>query len=291
MLRKNKRGDWMTHLADMHVHSINSHDATIPVLDMVRAEIDAGIRTMAIADHWDGFRCLDTFEQDLFGHIEACWQDVQAVRAQLGDQCELLMSIELGEPHWDYAQSEKALSLVPYDSVIGSVHAVRCPEIEGCVGLKRAFSQMDFKAMSDEAIDRFFRLYFEEVLTMVKTVDMDILAHLTCPFDVVFSRTKVVWDSRNYGAAIDEILRVIIDRGIALELNSGALDSIGRLTPEPWIVARYLELGGNRITLGADAHWCHEAGRGMLRAVEVLKELGVTEAYYLKERRFYAYTL
>jgi histidinol phosphatase-like PHP family hydrolase len=56
-------------------------------------------------------------------------------------------------------------------------------------------------------------------------------------------------------------------------------------------VARYLELGGKRITLASDAHFLHEAGRGMEKAAAVLKEMGVEEAYYLKERKFYAYTL
>ena len=99
----------MKSLADMHIHSIHSHDAPVPVQDMIRAEIEAGVPIVAVADHWDGFRCLDEEEQDLFSHIQACYEDVQAVRTQLGNACEVLMSIELGEPHWNYEQSEKAL--------------------------------------------------------------------------------------------------------------------------------------------------------------------------------------
>ena len=278
-------------LADMHLHSVHSHDAPVPVLDMVQAEVAAGVPIMAIADHWDGFRCADGTEQDLFGHIQACWRDVQAARAAMGDACQVLMSIELGEPHWDYAMSEKALSLVPYDSVIGSVHAVRCPQIEGRMGLERAYSRLDFAHMTEAALDEFFRLYFEETLTMVKTVDMDILAHLGSPKILVKRKQGRELDLHPYSRQIDEILRTIIDRGIALEFNSAELDIDGLYAPDPWIVARYFELGGKRITLASDAHFLHEAGRGMEQAVQVLRSLGFTEAYYLKERKFYAYAL
>lgn len=281
----------MKPLADMHLHSINSHDAPVPVLDMVRAEAAAGVPIMAIADHWDGFRCLDGADQDLFSHILACYDDVQAVRAEMGDACQVLMSIELGEPHWDYSMSEKALKLVPYDSVIGSVHAVRCPQMEGRVGLDRAYSRLNFANMTENALDEFFRLYFEETLTMVKTVDIDILAHLGSPKILVQRKQGRNLDLHPYSDCIDEILRTIIDRGIALEFNSGELDTDGLYAPDPWIVARYLELGGKRITLASDAHFLHEAGRGMRQAVQVLKSLGVTEAYYLKKRKFYPYTL
>ena len=281
----------MKPLADMHLHSINSHDAPVPVLDMVRAEVAAGVPIMAIADHWDGFRCLDGTDQDLFSHIHACYRDVQAARAEMGDTCQVLMSIELGEPHWDYAMSEKALNLVPYDAVIGSVHAVRCPQTEGCVGLDRAYSRLDFANMTETALDEFFRLYFEETLTMVKTVDMDILAHLGSPKILVKRKQGRELDLHSYSDQIDEILRTIIDRGIALEFNSAELDIDGLYAPDPWIVARYLKLGGKRITLASDAHFLREAGRGMEQAVQVLQSLGVTEAYYLKERKFYAYAI
>ena len=281
----------MTKLADMHVHSRNSHDAVVSVLDMVRAELAAGVTTVAIADHWDGFRTLDGGDQDLYSHILACYEEVQNVRSEIGDTCDLLMSIELGEPHWDKAAAEKALALVPYDSVIGSVHAVRCPELEGRAGLDRAYSRMDFAGMSDADLDRFFHLYFEEVLTMVRTVDMDILAHLGSPKILVKRKQGRDWDLHRYSGDIDEILRTIIERGIALEFNSADLDLDGLYAPDPWIVEWYLELGGRRLTLASDAHFIHEPGRGMREAVQVLKDLGASEAYYVKERQFCPYPI
>ena len=39
------------------------------------------------------------------------------------------------------------------------------------------------------------------------------------------------------------------------------------------------------------AHFLHEAGRGMRQPVEALKAWGITEAYYLKERKVYAYPI
>ena len=286
MLRKKKRGGFVKNLVDMHVHSQNSHDAHVPVLDMARSSVNAGIRMLAIADHWDGLLCPDGKDQDLFSHIQHCYVEVKAAQAALGHDCELLVSIELGEPHWDYEMSAKALKLVPYDAVIGSVHAVRCPEAEGKIGLDRAYSRMDFANISEENLDRFFRLYFDETLSMVKTVDIDILAHLGSPKILVLRKQGRELDLHRYSEQIDEILNVLIEKGIALEFNSAELDTDGLFAPDPWVVKRYLELGGKKITLASDAHFLHETGRGMEKAVSVLREFGVQELCFLKNREF-----
>ena len=291
ILRKKKRGYFVKNLVDMHVHSQNSHDAHVPVLDMARSSVNAGVRVLAIADHWNGLLCPDGKNQDLFSHIQNCYEEVQAAQVALGDDCELLMSIELGEPHWDYEMSAKALELAPYDSVIGSVHAVRCPEVEGRSGLDRAYSRMDFSNISEENLDRFFRLYFEETLTMVKTVDIDILAHLGSPKILVLRKQGRELDLHRYSDQIDEILIALIEKGIALEFNSAELDTDGLFAPDPWVVKRYLELGGKKITLASDAHFLHEAGRGMEKAVSVLKEFGVQQLYFLKKREFHTYEI
>ena len=83
----------------------------------------------------------------------------------------------------------------------------------------------------------------------------------------------------------------LIEKGIALEFNSAELDTDGLFAPDPWVVKRYLELGGKKITLASDAHFLHEAGRGMEKAVSVLKEFGVQQLYFLKKREFHTYEI
>ena len=54
---------------------------------------------------------------------------------------------------------------------------------------------------------------------------------------------------------LEPILRALVDTGTALEINtSGLRQPPGETYPSPGTVARFRELGGERITIGTDAH-------------------------------------
>ena len=53
----------------------------------------------------------------------------------------------------------------------------------------------------------------------------------------------------------DPILRALVDTGTALEVNTSGLRQVaGETYPSAAIVARFRELGGERVTVGSDAH-------------------------------------
>jgi len=55
--------------------------------------------------------------------------------------------------------------------------------------------------------------------------------------------------------AFEESLRAVVESGTALEVNtSGLRHDAGETYPAPWVVAWYRELGGERVTIGSDAH-------------------------------------
>ena len=60
-------------LADMHLHSQNSHDSQCPVIDMARAQAANGVKLMAVTDHCDvGFTGIPELSR-----IEASYEEVQ----------------------------------------------------------------------------------------------------------------------------------------------------------------------------------------------------------------------
>jgi histidinol-phosphatase (PHP family) len=87
---------------------------------------------------------------------------------------------------------------------------------------------------------------------------------------------------------IDEILKVIIRRGIALEINTSGGD---RLMPGEFVIKRYLSLGGYLITLGSDAHVPANVGKCFEETVKTLKELQVGELCYYKKRKRIQYRI
>ena len=74
---------------------------------------------------------------------------------------------------------------------------------------------------------------------------------------------------------IDEILRELICRGIALEVNSGGLKyGLGFPNPHPDVLKRYRELGGELVTVGSDAHRPEHVGYGFSQVREILLDCG-----------------
>ena len=74
-----------------------------------------------------------------------------------------------------------------------------------------------------------------------------------------------------YADRIDLILEALIETGTALEVNTGGLwNGPGETYPGLEVVARYRELGGERLSVGSDAHRAADVGQGMAETVAAL---------------------
>ena len=61
--------------------------------------------------------------------------------------------------------------------------------------------------------------------------------------------------SSDYKEYIDEILKLLIDKDKALEINSAGLrKNLKTPNPDSYVVNRYKQLGGQLITIGSDSH-------------------------------------
>ena len=74
---------------------------------------------------------------------------------------------------------------------------------------------------------------------------------------------------------LDEILSCLISRDIALEVNTaGFRKGLGFPNPHPDILWRYRDLGGEKVTIGSDAHMPQHVGADFKAAAELLQALG-----------------
>ena len=85
---------------------------------------------------------------------------------------------------------------------------------------------------------------------------------------------------------LDDIFRKLIADGKALEFNtSRLLKTDAPVLPDREIFARYRELGGTRVTLGADAHCTENVAKGIPEALDLLRALGYTEYTVFIDRK------
>ena len=73
---------------------------------------------------------------------------------------------------------------------------------------------------------------------------------------------------------LDAIFKKIIYDGKGIELNTSSFSVLGEFVPANCILSRYLELGGEIITLGSDSHYPSRVGEKIHDAKELLRSLG-----------------
>ena len=263
-------------VADMHTHSENSHDSVCPVSDMAKAQIAKGTKAFAVTDHCD-VEHSDTV--DVESVIRSSYKDATRNANIFAEKIDILCGVEMGTYPGTEELCEKILGMQSYDVVIGSVHTLKIN------GKKMVYSQMDFSAVSDEEIHNYITAYFEEILNMLRTMPVDILAHLTCPLRYINGKYGRNIDLSAYDEYIIPILEHIIAHAIALEINtSGFACGYDSLMPDKRIIEMYKKMGGYLITLASDAHSCENASIAFEYALEHLKSAEFENIYYYKNR-------
>lgn len=251
---------------DCHTHTKFSHDATAEPLDLVQQADQHRLSALAFTDHCDIEFCQTMDEVTPICH------SVEAARiCQAGiNHLQIHTGVEIGEAIWHMDAADDLLSRETFDVVLGSVHAVRYP------GYSMPYAQIDFSTFPVHELPDFLTAYFADLLEMARTADFDVLTHLTCPLRYIQGKYGIPVQMASYNEVIGQILQTIIDRGIALEVNtSGMHPPVPFLMPDVPIIQRYLAMGGTLLTLGSDAHIAENLANGFEEAVSILKGIGV----------------
>jgi histidinol-phosphatase (PHP family) len=73
----------------------------------------------------------------------------------------------------------------------------------------------------------------------------------------------------------EPILRALVETGTALEVNTSGLRQVaGETYPSAAIVARYRELGGERVVVGSDAHRVNAFAWGLADGYDHVRAAG-----------------
>ena len=136
--------------------------------------------------------------------------------------------------------------------------------------------------------------YYSETLRMVEVSDIDILAHMGL-FRRGLALAGLRYDFNEmqlWPETMDSILKVLIERKIALELNTSGLRRREKITyPIPEILERFRELGGTLVTLGSDTHREPHIFFGLEQGAALLLQTDFEEVYSFIDREPKAFRL
>lgn len=257
---------------DCHLHTNFSGDCDVAPEIMIEQGIKNGLTGICMTDHQDADFPYPKIAFDL--DLSAYYKKYQELKTRYGKQLDLLFGVELGiQPHLAAELSDYVKSY-PFDFIIGSIHLVNRID---------PWYPDYFEGRDDRTA---FIEYFECALENLKAFrDFDVFGHLD--YIIRYSPNK----NKNYSYEafrhiIDEILKILVENGIGLEINTGSIKS-GLDTPNPCkeILLRYKEMGGEILTFGSDAHKPEFVGYKLKEMQELAKECGFKYFSTFKERK------
>ena len=259
-------------LCDFHIHTDFSGDSsTKPKLQVERA-IAMGMDILCLTDHMDIGQIAEGGKPMEFS-VPEYQTAMERLKQQYKDRIQVRMGMELGlEPKYKEA-IQMASKSASFDYILGSIHIID--------GMDPYYPEYFQKYQGEKA----YRRYFDCCLENARLFDcFDCFGHI----DYILRYGSFVPENYpdSYMDQIEPLLKLLIEKGKGIECNTaGMRKKIGFPNPHPRIIKRYLELGGEILCVGSDAHSPKDLGGHFPEAERMLKQCGARYYTVFKDRK------
>ncbi len=258
---------------DYHIHSQYSVDGKMTMDEACKQAIALGLDEIVFTDHIDVDWPDHTFHLDM-DNIEKYINEIEAMQQKYNGILSIKKGMELGLQPSLLDEFDKILDTFPIDFVIASVHVVD--------GMDPYLKNYYLDKTKEESYVR----YYEEILMLIKAFDnFDVIGHL----DYVKRYSPLEWEEEEhlYGLdIIEEIFKILIEREKGIEVNTSGYRHISDAPmPNIEIIKKFAQLGGEIITIGSDAHSTDGLAFSFDRAIDELKEAGITQLTKFNQRK------
>ena len=242
---------------DYHMHTVVSFDGHDRGLQMALAAKEKGLKEICFTDHLDydplGKMGILAFDTDAY-NAEYDALEVPGLKIRRG--------MEFGMTVDNREQFQSDLKRRPFDFVLGSIHFVDDLDVY--------FQEF----WEGKTLFEAERRYLEVTLECVKLHDdFDVLAHLTYIAKATANPAPRPVPFMEHRDIVDEILKILVQKGKGMEMNSSGVDRCGGFLPTADYFRRFKELGGEIVTVGSDAHTASRVGQYSREACGILKEI------------------
>ncbi len=256
-------------ISDCHTHSNHSYDGNDSLLSMCEKAKELNLLYFTVTDHCECER-LDLPPHPYRPVNENSYKEMLIMKDKFPF---FLTGVELGQPFQELKIANNILKK-DYDFVIGSLHNVKGEE--------------DFYYWDNDSkdCDEYLKKYFKEICEMINWGKFDTLAHLTYPLRYMRDSNGGFLSFDPYLDDVKEIFSLLMDREIALEVNtSGLRQNLNETLPGKKLLKLYKDMGGKLLTIGSDAHRLDDMVKGIPETLEMLKEIGFDYYTVYKDRK------
>lgn len=258
-------------ITDIHIHTKFSADSKESPENYIAEARRRGIHTVGFSDHCDYDMFLAGDGSSLLDD-KAYFAALDDLRAENTD-VKILSGVELGYAVGTEEYYGKLLAARPFDYAIISVHGVK--------GRGDCYYPAYFDGLEKREA---YELYLNAVLSGVTSdVDFQVLGHLGYVVRYAPYPDKRLCYSE-FAPVFDNILKAVIERGAALELNTRTANDNVCVT-DISVIKRYVELGGRYFSFGSDAHAVKYYEAKKEEAKRLLRELGAEYTVHFENRR------
>ncbi|NJD27495.1 MAG: histidinol-phosphatase HisJ family protein [Chloroflexi bacterium] len=258
---------------DAHLHTDQSPDSSTPIDIHAAQAVERGIAEIAITDHVDFDPRDPAYEYTRFEDRERVVRDAAERWGRHGLTIHFGVELTYNRQWEDDLRDH--LRRYRYDYTIGSVHDWP----ESPYTRERVASWV-----ADHPISEVLAPYYDEVVAAARSGLFDTIGHL----DVVrryLHPHLTTSDLEAHPELKEAALRAIVESGAALEVNSSGLRHPGEETyPSAATVARFRELGGERVVTGSDGHRAEHFAYRLDEAYRHLAAAGFEELTFGRDR-------
>ena len=248
---------------DSHMHTKFSADSEMLATDALAKAADLNLGVV-FTEHFD--YGLEVNGKEFSFNPAEYFSDYKNLRGK-----NVRLGVEVGLRKSARAANENFIAQADFDLVIGSIHLVDDLDIY----------YPEFYADKDKTTA--YKKYFQQMAQEAAVANFDVLGHIdyicrAAPYD------NPEIDYATFAAEIDEVLKIVVDRGKILELNTRRFDksrAVEELIP---VYKKYRELGGRFVTIGSDAHRVAAVGNYFNRALEFVRELDLTPVTFCERK-------
>ncbi|MDR3225795.1 MAG: histidinol-phosphatase HisJ family protein [Clostridiales Family XIII bacterium] len=256
---------------DYHTHTTFSGDAKSSLNENIEAAIRLGLDEIAITDHFEHAYSDPSWYTGLDMPEYTHALDIASVA--YSDRIRVVRGIEVGMQPGDVnTEIARIVGSYDFDFVIGSMHSACGIAVDTPLYLDNRDSRATV------------RDYYLDMLRCLKEFDdFDVLGHI----NYIDRYTDGIPSDEVYWDIADEVLQLIVSMGKGIEINTRAWGLWGgaHTTPTPRILNRYIELGGETVTTGSDAHNASQVGAYLKEGEDMLRSAGLRYIATFRERK------